>query len=301
MFKYLIISLFSFITTFQTLKAQTDMDLYQEKTFPTSYGKTFTLGAVSGDSKITTWDREEISIKVYANREAQDKMKFEFKTDDSGIKLEEDAKDKNDRNAYKNIKIRYEISMPRRYNTTIATASGDLDLGSLEGNVKYTSASGDINSSGVTGNVKISTASGDINLSSVTGETEISTASGEINCSSLAGDITASTASGDIVLSGNRGALEISTASGDITINYSGSNLGTKLSSVSGDIHFNYSGDFAADLKANTLSGDIELAGNITAHDPSERKRKNIEAKINGGGERLNCATVSGDINIKEK
>jgi DUF4097 and DUF4098 domain-containing protein YvlB len=300
MLKFSLFLIFTTIT-FQSLKAQNDMELYQEKSFNTGYGKTFTLGAVSGDSKITTWDREEVSIKIYANREARDKVIFEFNSDDNGVTVKEESKNKNERNSYNNVKIRYEISMPKRYNTSIATASGDLELGSLEGNVNYTSASGDIKSSDITGKVIISTASGDINLSSVTGETEISTASGEITCSSLSGDISASTASGDIVLTGNRGALEVSTASGDITINYSGTNMGATLNSVSGDIHFNYSGEFSADLKANTLSGDIELAGNITAHDPAERKRKSIDAKINGGGERLNCSTVSGDIDIKER
>lgn len=151
----------------------------------------------------------------------------------------------------------------------IATASGDVRLENVHGDLSVKSASGDTVTRDVGGKAFVNSASGDITLLSVGGSLNVNSASGDIVAESVDGDAKANTASGDIALGAVRqGEVTANSASGDVTIGVRrGSKAYLDCSTVSGDAQseLDMTGD-APDgdgplvhVKARTVSGDITI------------------------------------------
>ena len=58
-----------------------NLQVLQEKTFLINQGKTLKLDASSGNIEISTWDKNEVYIKISGNNRAKDKVEFKFHND----------------------------------------------------------------------------------------------------------------------------------------------------------------------------------------------------------------------------
>jgi hypothetical protein len=150
----------------------------------------------------------------------------------------------------------------------IATASGDVSVRDVSGNLSVKTASGDIDAGDVGGRVAANSASGDITVRSAGGDAHANTASGDISIESADRDVRGNSASGDISVEAvRRGDVAINSASGDVHVGIRrGSRAYLDCSTVSGDTHseLDVSGEPAGDgplvnVKARTVSGDIKI------------------------------------------
>ncbi len=199
---------------------------------------------------------------------------------------------------------------------SLSTTSGDMAVERTEGDIRISSTSGNITLTRVQGNVNASTTSGDISLGQVAGDMDISSTSGIIGLEEGTGRFEGDTVSGDIRVERLEGEFWINTTSGDASL-MEGSGWG-KAGTVSGDVKlFLYS--LEGNLTVSTTSGyvDLELpkeASLMLDFDSTSgecatffdeqlefSKRGNqAEGKYNGGKNRVDVSTVSGDLRITE-
>ncbi len=139
------------------------------------------------------------------------------------------------------------------------TASGDMSVANVSGDVRFQAASGDIEATDIKGDVKINTASGDIMLEKVGRETEANVASGEITIKNSKGAFELSAASGNIEIESATGVFEISTASGDISCDALEITDGSEFEAASGDVAVSLAKSPVADISLSAASGDCKL------------------------------------------
>jgi hypothetical protein len=131
-----------------------------------------------------------------------------------------------------------------------------------------------VSASSVSGNVGITGAQGDIEASSVSGDVRMD----RLRASS----VRAHSVSGDVEV-----FVDALTGTGDFT-----------FKTVSGNVTLELPKDFGADLSMSTVSGDVNSDFPMTLGN-GRMSRRRIEARIGGGGRRLDVATVSGDLRIR--
>jgi DUF4097 and DUF4098 domain-containing protein YvlB len=105
--------------------------------------------------------------------------------------------------------------------------------------------------------------------------------------------------SGDVRLERVRASsVEVRTVSGEITTSIEALTGSGPLSfkTVSGDVRLEVPRNFDADLSMSTVSGDLDSDFQMTLGGGMSRRR--IEARIGGGGRRLELSTVSGDVRL---
>jgi DUF4097 and DUF4098 domain-containing protein YvlB len=151
----------------------------------------------------------------------------------------------------------------------IDSASGDIMLDEVTGNVSAKLASGDMTVKRAGGDVHVSTASGDLKVGYAGGDVSLTSASGDVEIKQADASVEAKTASGDIGVGvASRGAVRINTASGDVRIGVAaGTGVWLDISSISGDTTSDLAvsesseagGAAQLTLQIRTMSGDIEV------------------------------------------
>jgi len=165
-----------------------------------------------------------------------------------------------DQDRFQNVSIRYEIVVPAQSNIRSRSGSGHQTIDGVEGRV------------------------------------EASTGSGGITVREIRGDLDANTGSGSISATGIRGGLRMHTGSGGIRVQ--GEQTGRwELETGSGGIDIDLPSNASFDLNAHTGSGGVDVGYPLTIQ--GKISRRDIVAKVGGGGHPLNAHTGSGHIRIQ--
>lgn len=283
------------IGSFSTAFAS-DLQVLQEKSFPTQAGKKFTLNSCGGNVAITTWDKPEVYVKILGNKKAEEKVSITMETNDEGVKILA----KKERSIFhwfsfgSGIEMRYEVTLPKEYSAQIATSGGDIEIYSLKGAIYCSTSGGDVNIDKAEGNLNVSTSGGEITANNHIGWMDLSTSGGDIKCENFNGSMKIATSGGDIVLNGTNGKIQASTSGGDIRLTYWGNNNGIELATSGGDIEAKLPDNFAADVILKTSGGEITCGLPLTS---SQKKTEStIIGQISGGGNKVECRTSGGDI-----
>lgn len=216
-----------------------------QKTYRLASGGAINIRNVSGNITITGTDGD--AITVAAIKTGTDRELVEIADMSSDNRLDLEARYPSNCNC--NADVRFELRVPRG-------ASYNFD--------QITTASGNINVSGVRGQIRVSTASGDVEVKDVSGEVSARSASGdvevEINSLEGTGDMKFASASGDVHvrMPANLDAdVRMSTISGTVRTDFPievrqprygpGSNARGRL------------GSGARNLQITSASGDVSL------------------------------------------
>jgi DUF4097 and DUF4098 domain-containing protein YvlB len=200
--------------------------------------------------------------------------------------------------------IRMEIAIPHGSSVTARTASANVDVRGVLGDVDVATASGDVDCVGEAATAKVDTASGDATVGRVHGSAQGRTASGEINFESVGGELNVATASGDIEVGEVGGEATLNTASGDIRVHRLGA--GAKVRAVSGDVELCLVE--RGDVTVSTTSGDVSVfvakgVGtwlDVTSFSGTTSCTLPGDDGIRTTADlRLTCQTMSGDIDIR--
>lgn len=274
------------------------LKVIHDKTFPISPGKDFKLDASSGDILISSWNKNEVHVKILGNDKAKEKVEFNFNDSEDMIEVEA----KYDWSLFmlmKGVQLRFEVQVPKEFNIDAATSGGDIKVQSIKGKFVLKTSGGDVIVSDLNGNVEVSTSGGDIVFNNTYGELNLSTSGGDVKGNKFSGNLEAATSGGDISLVGSDVKINGSTSGGNISLDYSGQNQGIELSTSGGDISVKLPKDFNASANLSTLGGDIksDFKGNNAVTISSFK----FEADINSGGNPLVLKTTGGDIVVKKK
>jgi len=259
----LFISTFSFAAcTGMHISTDDNLQLIKEKTFNISPGKNLSVNISSGDVTVTSWDKSEVSIKIWENDNAMDKMDFTLEGNEEMVKVT--GKNISPLTSWlSNISVEIEIKVPNEFNVNVNTSGGDIKYG------------------GVSGNAELNTSGGD-----VWGE-------------KFRGSLNISTSGGDISLLGSDTKINAETSGGDIKFDYMGENKGINLSTSGGDIVIKLPEDFKASMELSTSGGDVSCSLNMS--DIKKSSDSKLVGDINGGGEKLSAHTSGGDITVIQR
>lgn len=273
-----------------------DARLLFEKNIPTQSGKELTTKLIAGGVMVSTWASNEVSVKVYGNDEAEEKVIFSAEETSDGVKVE--GKQKDSKN-FKNLTIKVEIIVPENYDLKLYSSGGSFSISGLHGLIVANSSGGSIKIENTIGNIQAYTAGGNIRIENSAGDIKTSTSGGRISIDNYDGNIDASTAGGDIHLQGKNGKIDASTAGGNIKLDYAGKNFGMDLSTLGGNIYATLPIDFDADADLGTLAGNITC--DFAKVENCNHVSNYVRAKFNNGGETFKCTTSAGNITITKK
>lgn len=146
----------------------------------------------------------------------------------------------------------------------------------------------------------ISTASGNIKLTNVTGDVKVSTASGDVLVSQVTGDINASTASGEMSVRNVSGTVSASSASGNVEVDIDrlegAGNM--RFSSASGDVRVRVPSSVDADVYMSTASGAIKTDFPIEVREDRHGSGSRAEGRLGSGSRSLRISTASGNVSL---
>jgi DUF4097 and DUF4098 domain-containing protein YvlB len=176
-------------------------------------GARLDIEAIGGSAVVRTWDREAVRVRATHAGGARVMVRESA----SGVRVES-------RNPGRNpSQIRYEVTVPRRFNVRIEGMNLSADV------------------QGVTGDVSIENMEGAITVRQVTGRVSLESVSGEMEAQDIIGGVTASSVNQNIRLDRVRGDVVVEAVNGSVTMR----------------------GIDAARVRAATVNGIIEYDGSI--------------------------------------
>lgn len=244
------------------IKTDGDMDVLVEKAFPILPGKDLKLEIHSADISITAWDKSEVYVKILGNKEAEEKMEFDFENDEESVEIIGEKGDSFS-SWFSGISLDVEIKVPGEFNTDVHTSGGDIEI------------------------------------SRVRGRAELNTSGGDIWAKDFSGSLEVSTSGGDIVLVGSESEIDAHTSGGDISLDYTGENRGIELNTSGGDILIRLLSDFNASATLRTSGGDVYCG--LQMNNIRESSGSKIIGDVNDGGDFLIAETSGGDVDVLEK
>ncbi len=250
------------------------------------------LHLLSGEARISTWDRNEIRIVASTERGT---LVPEFSA--QAVRLEVRSVDR------QMGRTRYEVTVPARALVTTRGVSASVTASGLRNDVSIQTVSGSIDLSDTQGNAELETVSGRIALREHSGNATVSSVSGGIGIESLRGALDARTVSGRVradraVLS----SLRYKAVSGDLDFSGSLEAGGrNEIDTHSGSVALRVPSSFAATVAMQSFSGELNSDFAVTLQPGSGTGRgRRMEVAINGGGARLAITTFSGDIFLRK-
>lgn len=272
--------------------------LLHEKTFPITEGKLLKFITPSGRINISSWDKNEVYIKIMGNETARKKIDFTFDNNNDVVEVE--AKTKSSFFfGFNNFRLNYEIKVPKSFNTEGKTSGGDIYIENVNGVQHLKTSGGDVNARNLMGEFDCSTSGGDFKVENLKGRIRLSTSGGNINAKDFFGDFIASTSGGDIKLISNNASIKATTSGGNITLDYQGENKGIELATSGGNIDIQLPKNFNASARLRTSGGNIE--SDFKGNNAIKISATRFEADINSGGNRLDVSTSGGNIDVKSK
>src|SRR6266581_5021875 len=201
-----------------------------EKDFPVSAGGKLIVQADRGSIEVNSDTSDKVQVRVlrhvkggsqaqadewFANHEVT------FKQAANTVSIT--GKNKKDRLRFGSIRqpslqVRYQISLPRKFDVDLKTSGGDILLGELDGSAITRTSSGSIDLGTISGRIESNNSGGDIRIAHAGGDLVARTSSGRIKVQSARGKVEPANSGGDIRVEEAAKDVVASTASGSITI-----------------------------------------------------------------------------------
>jgi len=145
----------------------------------------------------------------------------------------------------------------------------------------------------------LKTASGNIELTQVMGEIYAKSASGNLTLSQVDGNIDVSTASGNVVVSEAVGTVKARSASGDVDVEILGLEGEGRLifSTASGNVHVSAPASLDAEVTLSTASGKLKTDFPLTIDD-GDGPGKKAFGTLGGGSRVLKISSASGNVSL---
>jgi len=235
-----------------------------QKSYTLGPGSRIKIENVSGDILITGYEGSTIQVRAAVEGRDKDRVDVEDTSDVGSLSL----KAHYPQNGNCNASVRFEVQVPRSVAykfDRLSTASGDIKVRDVRGDLDAHSASGDVHFENVTGQVRAKTASGDVAFKQIYGLANAESASGDVSV-----DITK--------LEGNDHQMKVSTASGDVNV---------KLP-ANPDV----------EVEISTVSGSVETDLPIQVQSPEFGPGQSARGRLGNGTYNLHMTTVSGDIHL---
>lgn len=297
-------------------------------------GGDLTVEADQGDVRITTSDKNEVEVEVERDtpglsesraKALLKKHKVRMSHDDNTVRVETGLERSHSlfSHSQPELNVHIRITVPRRFNVSVTTAGGGIDVERLRGTVDVQSSGGDLHFAKIDGTIDGHTSGGNIRAEDCRDKLLAQTSGGSIIIKNYTGpSATADTMGGNIEVSDCEGRLQAKTSGGNITVgNFTGAGVfadttgGTisfdmakqpqdtsTLRTSGGNVNVRLPADIAVNINASTDGGNVNTEIPVASSlQPGKEKEGHLEGKINGGGPMLALRTSGGNIDISKR
>lgn len=274
------------------LAAQRDGDRV-DTTLTITRGGSVSLGAISGEIRVTGAQRNDVRIVAEIERGY-------FERDFASASISLRTRSEGNRQG----RARIQVTVPVGTRVSATMVSGTIEVTATDGEVMARSTSGDIVVRNARGRLEVGTVSGDISVRGVSGRMTMNGVSAEITVAEAEGELSAETVSGTIAVRQSRLTdFEATAVSGDVS--YEGSlapNGRYRLNTHSGEVLLRLPANVGAELTLETFNGSIQSDFPLTMQ-PGEtgnwRRGRRMEFTLGDGGARVSAGAFSGNITIR--
>lgn len=269
--------------------------LLLEKSFQVTAGGKLGVEVVAADVEVTTWSQNEVSVKIYGDEDALDKV--DIAVEQSGNTVSVSIEKKSFLKSLSNLDLRVEVKTPASYSAEVKTSGGFIKLKDMNGSLALKTSGGNIGVANSSGSLDARTSGGDVKLGKFKGSAKLHTSGGNVQVKDVEGSVEAGTSGGDVEIDSQSGSIVAKTSGGSIRLKYTGENQGIECSTSGGDIDVYVPESFKADVMLKTSGGSVSCelpASNVKTGNSS------FTGSVNGGGVPLICKTSGGSISLNK-
>jgi len=297
-----------------------------ERTFSVNSGGVLILESDIGSIEVEATTKDEVKVVVLREFKGWDEEEIEDFLEDFTIDFEQKAADVEvtarlrgrRKNMGKNVRIRFMVEVPQKYNVDLKTAGGSISVKDLEGKVDAHTSGGSLSFGKIRGIVNGKTSGGSISLQGSDGDAFIKTSGGSISIGEVGGNVDAHTsggsisierANGEVIAKTSGGSINIEEVMGSLNASTSGGSVTAhitkqpksdcRLNTSGGSINIYLPRSSALSVDAKTGGGRVECDFDILVK--GARKKNQLRGEINGGGPELYLRTSGSNIYIHEK
>ncbi len=194
--------------------------------------------------------------------------------------------------------VDFVITVPHNCRVSVSNTSGKIKAGYLRGDISIHSSAADIELASIEGEVKIENNAGETRGELLFGPVTIRQPMGKIDLSWIEGDIRIKSSSARINIRQERGALDLTTTTGSVDIQTSLNCLKDSfIQTESGHIHL---------MVPQNASGMLQIAsdmGNIKTEIPVSIKsmsRNKLVGEFGTGGVKISLSSLTGDVTVAQ-
>jgi TonB family protein len=146
----------------------------------------------------------------------------------------------------------FEFIVPEKFHLDLSTQAGNLEIGTVDGDVNLYTAGGNVIAERIGGGARIETLGGHITVQDVNGELTALTQGGHVSVGHVRGDAVVRTGGGHVRVASVQGVAELESGGGNIFLEKAGANV--SASTIGGRIDF---GEASGGIRARTGGGSI--------------------------------------------
>lgn len=271
-----------------------------EKSLKLDSGGKLTIDSDAGSLTVTGSGSSGAHVLVTSDKddfESRFNLKFEELPGELRITLKKKDSLTSWTSWFNNSKIRFEVQVPTKTRTDLATGGGHVAVRGLEGDSKSDTSGGHIEISDILGNVTAETSGGHISLKKISGTAHVETSGGHIEAEGVEGDLFAETSGGHIEIRGAKGRVDADTSGGHVEVGFAKGNAhGGKIESSGGGITVSIDPNVDLAIDASTSGGSVST--DIPVKIVGKVDRGSIRGTLGKGGETLYVHTSGGSVSI---
>ena len=234
-----------------------------QKKYEIGAGGHINVSSASGNVTVKGYDGGV--VLVTATKEGRDRDQVEVEDTSSGDRIE--LRSRYAPNCNCNASINFTVQVPRsvKYNfDKISTASGDIEVRNVRGQLNARSASGDVTIADVNGAIRVSSASGDVSVKDASGTVSASTASGDVE-------------------------VELTNVEGSENMEFT---------SASGNVYVKAPASLDATVDMSCVSGMLKTDFPLEIKEPEHGSRRSAHGRLGSGSRSLRIRSASGDVSL---
>lgn len=291
-----------------------DYTAEEEKEFAVGRGGRLELTNISGDVKITTWDRDAIHVKAIKRargrsaelKASMTRVLMDSRGDRVTVEVRYPKNEERRERGFErdfNVSVEFDVRIPRGIEGEIKVVSGNLQVAGFAGEVDLTVISGNLTAADLAGDIEIDCTSGSVRLNRASGELDVNITSGDLIAREIGGAIDIDVTSGNIdVFTVGLEEMDANVMSGNIDLAFSAPVTKGKfdLSAFSGSITVSLPAGSAFSVDATShFSGSVR--SDFELKERSTRMGESAYGEINGGGAKIKAKTKTGNINLEQR
>jgi DUF4097 and DUF4098 domain-containing protein YvlB len=245
---------------------------------------------VSGEVRVTGWDRNEVQVSADLSEDVQ---KLEFKT--SGARTTIEVVLPKGRHTYQGSSDLV-VQVPRNSSLAMNTVSADQVIKNVRGMQRLQAVSGMIQTELFNEDLEIKNVSGEVNVRGHNGKgvLRVTTVSGDLRLEDIGSEMELGTVTGDMqVRVAELSRARIKTTNGDLELRAASLTGDVRIDAegINGDLRFRFRGPMNAEFDIETFNGDID-----NCFGPKPRRSREY-----GPGNELRFKEGNGDGRVRIK